>query len=172
VLARAVAALAVGGCVGVLAQLGAPPRGGDAAHASCFAALRLVRHAVAAYAARHGRLPGPDPALVARHLTAPRSLRGDPDPAGPLPGLLDKVPVNPFTGSAEIVVVEENVDAVAFAATAGAGWAYLPRPGRDAAGPLPAGTVLPCGVAAGGAGRAVASVQEIGFEIEDFQRWR
>ena len=172
-LVRTAAALVVGCVVGALAQLGGGHTGAEAAHGACFSALRLLRHAVATFAARHGHLPGEDAALIERQLTMPRTLSGVPDPAGPLPGLLDAIPTNPFTGSAAIVVVPEGVDAVAFAAAAKAGWAFLAGPGHDRAGPLPVGMVLPCGSSpAGAAGRGVASVQEIAFEIEDFQRWR
>ena len=170
---RVAAALAVGCAVGLLAQLGGGRPGTDAAHGACFSALRLLRHAVATFSSLHGRLPGEDAGQLERQLTMPRDQRGTPDPAGPFPGLLDAIPVNPYTGSAALVVVPEGANAVAFAASATAGWAFLARSGHDEAGPLPAGMVIPCGSSTrDAAGRGLTSVQEIAFEIEDFQRWR
>ena len=173
----------------VVALVIAADRGDGAAagaHGACFSALRLLRHAVAAYEAQHGRLPGhpdavgpasPSPTevagLVAAQLTQPRDARGNPDPSGPLAGLLDAVPVNPYTGESAIVVVPAGSDPVAFAAAASAGWAYLVRAAADARGPLPPGLLLPCGTAPAAAlERGLASVQEIAFEIEDYRRWR
>jgi hypothetical protein len=154
--------------------------GGAAPHASCFSALRLLRHAVATFETQHGALPGAAvdgaPASaewLTRQLTLPRDLRGTPSPTGPLGGLLDAIPANPFTGHSSLAVVPPGADAIAFAAATPCGWAYLAEPGRDASGPLPAGLLLPCGTSGpAGIGRGISSVQEIAFEIEDFERWR
>jgi hypothetical protein len=72
-----------------------------------------------------------------------------------------------------VVEVPAGADAVAFAAGSRCGWAFLTAPGADGAGPLPAGVLLPCGTTGpSGPGRRVTSVQDIGFEIEDYERWR
>jgi hypothetical protein len=181
-----VAAILVGGAIGFLSQLGVADPGASGSHGACFSALRLLRHAVASFEAQHGCLPGRESAgselasaapataaLLVRQLTQPRDSRGLPDPAGPFYGLLDAVPVNPYTGSAAVVIVPADADAIAFAAAAAAGWAFLAGPGFDSTGPLPAGLVLPCGhAAASSLDRSLASVQDIAFEIEDYQRWR
>ena len=183
---RLTAAFVVGGAVAVLSQLGAAGPAASGSHGACFSALRLLRHAVAAFEAQHGFLPGRERAgdtsvpavpaaasLLVRQLTQPRNSRGLPDQAGPLSGLLDSVPVNPFTGSNTVVIVPDGADAVAFAAAAGAGWAFLAAPGFDHTGPLPAGLLLPCGrTASSSLDRGLASVQDIAFEIEDYRRWR
>jgi hypothetical protein len=175
---RVLIAAAVGAAVWFAAGAGIGGNG-VAPHASCFSALRLLRHAVATFEAQHGALPGAvggAPATAEQltgQLTLPRDLRGSPSPSGPLAGLLDGIPENPFTGDSSLVIVPPGADAIAFAAATPCGWAYLAEPGRDASGPLPAGLVLPCGASGPtGPGRGIASVQEIAFEIEDFERWR
>lgn len=177
--ARVSIAVAVGAAVWLAAGAGGGG-GGTAPHASCFSALRLLRHAVATFETQHGALPGGAvggaPATaerLTRQLTLPRDLHGTPSPSGPLAGLLDALPVNPFTGDSSLVIVPPGADAIAFAAATPCGWAYLAEPGRDASGPLPAGLLLPCGASGPtGPGRGISSVQEIAFEIEDFERWR
>lgn len=185
-LLRLIAALLVGGAVGFLAQLGVADPGASNAHGACFSALRLLRHAVATFEAQHGFLPGREGAaaetapassaaasLLVRQLTQPRNSRGLPDEVGPFSGLLDAVPVNPFTGSDAVAIVPAGVDAVDFAAAAAAGWAFLAVPGFDGRGTLPAGLMLPCGRAAPTSlDRGLASVQDVAFEIEDYRRWR
>jgi hypothetical protein len=178
---RSLAAAAVGIAVWAAASAGQGRAGAAAQHGACFSALRLLRHAVAAYEAQHGSLPGhprggtvpADPELITRQLTLPRDAAGMPAAAGPFAGLLEAIPVNPYTGSASLAVVPAGADAGAFAAASRCGWAYLGDPGRDAAGPLPAGLLLPCGDNGGHPpDRGLASVQDIAFEIEDFERWR
>jgi hypothetical protein len=183
---RLVVALVVGGSVGFLAQLGITEPGANSSHGACFSALRLLRHAIATFEAQHGCIPGRECAgtalaavtpaaasLLTRQLTQPRDSRGLPDPAGPFCGLLDAIPVNPFTGLDTVVIVPEGADALAFAAATNAGWAFLAVPGFDSMGPLPAGLVLPCGrLAPSSLDRGLASVQDIAFEIEDYRRWR
>jgi hypothetical protein len=181
VLSRLPVAAAVGLAVWAAASAGSGRAGPAALHGACFSALRTLRHAVAAYEAQHGALPGrapgaegpADPVLLARQLTLPRDAAGMPAVSGPFPGLLDAIPANPYSGSAALAVVPAGVDAGAWAASARCGWAYLADPGRDRAGPLPAGLLLPCGDNGGvPPDRGLASVQEIAFEIEDFERWR
>ena len=183
---RLVAAIIVGGTVAFLSQLGGASSGAPGSHGACFSALRLLRHAVATFEAQHGYLPGrpgvdtallqvPPAAapLLVQQLTQPRDRIGLPEPAGPFSGLLDSVPVNPFTSSDTVVVVPAGTDAVAFAAAATGGWAFLADPGFDSVGTLPAGLFLPCGRAAPSSlDRGLASVQDIAFEIEDYRRWR
>jgi hypothetical protein len=178
---RFVTAAAAGLAVWAAASAGHGRAGAAALHGSCFSGLRLLRHAVAAFDAQHGTLPGrppggtvpADPELIARQLTLPRDAAGAPAAAGPFAGLLEAIPTNPYTGSAALAVVPAGADAGAFAATSRCGWAYLADPGRDAAGPLPAGLLLPCGDNGGRPpDRGLASVQDIAFEIEDFERWR
>ncbi len=173
-LGRIAIAVAVGGLVGALTMLGGSAPTPAASRGDCFTGLRLLRHAIASFEAQHGRLPGADgPAPTSQQLvsqlTQPRDVRGTPSQQGPFPGIIDSIPLNPFTGSREIAVVPEGTDATAFAAASRAGWAYLVLPGKDADGPLPAGLVLPCGhdPVAGH-----ATVQNLAFEVEDFQRWR
>jgi hypothetical protein len=137
--------------------------------------LRLLRHAIALFEAQHGRLPGvdgraPTSQQFAAQLTQPRDEWGTPNQQGPFPGIIDTIPINPFTRSRALVIVPDGIDPVAFAAASRAGWAYLARPGRDARGPLPSGVVLPCGKS--DADPSSPPVQDLAFEIEDFQRWR
>jgi hypothetical protein len=177
-LLRAVAAVAVGAGVGAAALLGTSSPTPAASRAECYTRLRLLRHAVAAFTAQHGHLPGRDAmpdggqaaGQLADQLTQPRDARGRPSARGPFPGLLDAIPFNPFTGSRELAIVPEGADPIAFAAASRAGWAYVAAPARDALGPLPAGLVLPCGAAPEPGGRPPA--QDLGFEIEDYLRWR
>lgn len=171
-------ALAVGAAVAGVSSLGVGRTAPTATRAECFASLRLLRHAIATYTAQYGHLPGstppgepPDDArastLLVRELVQPRDAEGMPSQGGPFPGLIDAIPANPFTRSRDVVVVPDGVDPAVFAAASHAGWAYLTRAGRDAAGPLPAGLLLPCGSAGTG-----GSVQDLAFEVEDFARWR
>ncbi len=182
---RVVAPVAVGGVVAALSLGGTAKPTPSAARGECYSGLRLLRHAIASYEAQHGHLPDldlsrgqtPDHApegsaeLLVLELTQPRDAAGRPDRSrGPFPGLIGSVPVNPFTGSNALTIVPPGVDAVAFAAASPAGWAYLARPGRDAGGLLPPGLLLPCGDARR-VGKS-APVQDLTFEIEDFERWR
>jgi len=183
---RLALSIAVGATVAGLALLG-HDRTAAGAHGACFSALRLLRHAIATFEAQHGFLPGrlsgdaaPEgltdeqaAALATLQLTRPRSAAGFPSRSGPWPGLLDAIPVNPFTGSAALIVVPASADALGLAAVTDAGWAYLLRDGHDSAGALPAGLVVPCGTTPDGPLAAgVPTVQQIAFEIEDFERWR
>jgi|WetSurMetagenome_2_1015567.scaffolds.fasta_scaffold50257_3 hypothetical protein len=178
VLRRALAAVAVGAGVGAAALLGTSSPTPAASRAECYTRLRLLRHAVSTFTAQHGHPPGGDAMpdagqaarLLADQLTQPRDARGRPSARGPFPGLLDAVPFNPFTDSRELAIVPDGADPVAFAAASRAGWAYLAAPAHDPLGPLPAGLVLPCGTAPEPGGRPPA--QDLGFEIEDYQRWR
>jgi hypothetical protein len=183
-LARVLVPFAVGGIVAALSLVGTARTTPLAARGQCYSGLRLLRHAIASYEAQHGHLPdldvprgsGPGPGstgpaeLLVLELTQPRDPAGRPHLQGPLPGLINAIPANPFTGSSLVVVVPEGADPVAFAAASRAGWAYLPLPDRDAVGPLPAGLMLPCGGdTKAGTG---TPVQDLAFEIEDFERWR
>ncbi|MFH1176507.1 MAG: hypothetical protein V1750_03795 [Acidobacteriota bacterium] len=183
---KVLAALAVGAAVGWLSGLGGEP-GPLSRHGNCFRSLRMLRFAVSAFAAQHGRLPGTSdssgsaitelPAaeleqLVTRQLTEPRDASGWPSLQGPWRGLLSELPANPYTMSRRLVVAPAGEDALAFAAASAAGWAYLPMAGQDHSGPLPAGLILPCGRDRAAGGDGGFAVQKIAFEIEDFERWR
>jgi hypothetical protein len=189
-LLRLLAAVAIG-CAVALTTATPAPSTFTAKWAECFNSLRLMRFAVHAFSEQEGMIPGHVRAAdgsvtavpaavraeaVRRQLCEPRDDHGRPSWAGPWRGLLQQIPLNPFTASREIVIVPAGVDAVAFAASSNGGWAYLSEDGNDSHGPLPAGLVLPCGDARAsgqpGVPGGTMSVQDIGFEIEDYRLWR
>lgn len=186
-LLRVLLAALIGGAAGGLAGINSTPKAATT-RGACFKAVRLLRFAVSAFETEHGVLPGfrrqgdgtvatADAEglaeLVRRQLTEPREESGAPDWHGTARALLDEIPLNPYTGSRELVIVPQGADAEAFASDQTAGWAYLPSGGADARGSLPPGLILPCGkLPEGRAADRATAVQEIGFEIEDYQRWR
>lgn len=126
--------------IGMVASMAVPrfAQGSRSASAATLEAdLIVIRKALILYAAEHGgEFPGPDGKSAADQLTkyssgsgATSGVLGAAYEFGPYLNSLPPCPVGPNTGSAEILIDDQNSPPVAKTA-GGEGWLYNPRTGE------------------------------------------